>query len=154
MTQQRKVVQAILADPANHIPGIARADLEIRAAQFPEGACAAQAVMKEAVQRASKAAKATVAAGLDGRPEERLELSITLQPVTPLTAIPANILDLAYVACNDARSLQVRGGAMRQMETRGWYFGQYTGHPTATHSFSKVGTDREYFVALFGKKKG
>lgn len=154
MTSKQRVVQAILANPANQIPGIGREQLQDLGKQIAQVACDAQAAMKEAVQRASDASKATVAAGLGSTPEERLELSITLQPLTPLTAIPASILALAYVACNDSRSLRVRGGAMRQMKTQGWYFGQYTGHPTATHSFSKVGTDREYFVALFGKKKG
>lgn len=154
MSPQQKIVKAVLANPANQIPGIGREQLEDLAEQFAQVACDAQAAMKEAVQRASDAAKATVAAGLGSTPEERLELFITLQPLAPLTAIPANILALAYVACNDSRSLRVRGGAMRQMEVQGWYFGEYMGHPKATHSFSKVGTDREYFVALFGSKKG
>lgn len=153
MTPQQKVVQAVLANPANHIRRISREHLEELAEQSAEVTCASQVAMKDAVRRASAASKATVAAGLGSTPEERLELSIALQPLSPLTAIPAKILALAYVACNDARSLRVRGGAMRQMEVQGWYFGEYMGHPRATHSFSQVNGGREYFVALFGTKK-
>lgn len=143
-----------MANPANQISGIGREQLQDLGEQFAQVACDAQEAMKEAVQRASDASKATVAAGLGSTNEERLELSITLQPLSPLTAIPANILALAYVACNDSRSLRVRGGAMRRMETQGWYFGEYMGHPKATHSFSQVNGGREYFVSLFGLKKG
>ena len=156
MSSKQRIIKEVLANPANHFPGISRSEFEALAEQFAEEKCAAasQSIMKDALERASAASAATVAAGMGKTAEERLELSITLQPLTPLTAIPAGILALAYVACNDSRSLRVRGGAMREMEKQGWWFGEYVGHPRATHSFSEVNGGREYFVALFGAKKG
>lgn len=119
---------------------------------FNEGAEHSKFVAKEFIDQVNRAAKATVAKGLGKTAADRLELSITLQPLTPLADLPANIVALAYVACEDRRSLRVRGGAMRQLELQGWWFGEYSGHPTATHSFSEIDGQREYFVAPFGAK--
>ena len=152
MKHEQKVVQAILGSPANQIRGISAEHLHELAEQFAKEICAAQFATEEAVRHASNAAKATLAAGRGKTAEDRQALSIMLQPLTALSELPANILALAYVASDEARSLRVRGGAMRQMEIQGWYFGEYSGHPTASHSFSKVDGGREYFVALFSAK--